>query len=124
MNVKMIEEYFEWLKRGYRIEEVDGYTIIHTPFTFSNFDLVDIYVTKKDGIIILSDGGEVLNNLYISGFNLKTGMERMEKFFKVYGLEINSDEEIIKRTNLLNFFQDKHRFIQGILSIDFLVEMW
>ena len=38
MNVKkMIDEYFKWLKQGYKIEEVDGYSIIHTPFTFSNF---------------------------------------------------------------------------------------
>ena len=42
----------------------------------------------------------------------------MEKFLRVYGLEINSDEEIIKRTSLLKFSQDKHTFIQGILSID------
>ncbi len=119
MNVKkMIDEYFKWLKQGYKIEEVDGYSIIHTPFTFSNFDLIDIYVTEKDGNIILSDGGEVLNNLYISGFNLKTRRETMEKFLRVYGLEINSDEEIIKRTSLLKFSQDKHTFIQGILSID------
>lgn len=118
---KMIDEYFEWLKENYKIEKEENYGIIHTPFTYSNFDLVDIFVTKKNNEIILSDDGDVLNNLYISGLDFKkskTRKETLENFLHIYGLEINDDEEIIKVTNDLRFSQDKHTFIQGLLAID------
>lgn len=122
MDIKsMVNEYFEWLKQNYRTEKVNDFYIVHTPFTLSNFDLIDILVFEKGKKLMLSNDGEILNNLFISGINFKTSKKRknmLESFLYTYGLEINENEEIIKYTDSFRFAQDKHMFIQGLLAID------
>lgn len=118
---KMMDEYVDWLKENYTTEKIDDFYVVHTPFNFSNFDLIDFIVYEKDGKLILSDDGEVLNNLYIAGLDIKKSKTRrktLEDFLHMYGLTLNNDEEIIKETTPEKFSYDKHSFIQGLLATD------
>ena len=66
----IVEEYFRWIKSNTKIKNKNGVDIITTPFALSNNDLIDIIVKKNENEIILSDDGETLFNLEISGVNI------------------------------------------------------
>lgn len=114
----IVDEYFRWIKSNTKIKNKNGVDIITTPFALSNNDLIDIIVKKTENEIILSDDGETLFNLEISGVNITKRKEIFEKFLRSYGLSRTSKDEIIKKSSYQNIGRDINDFIQGILSID------
>lgn len=114
----IVNEYLKWIRENTKIKNKNGIDIITTPFALSNNDLIDIIVKKNNNEIILSDDGETLFNLEISGVNIVKRKEIFEKFLRSYGLNKTSEDEIIKKSSYQNIGRDINDFIQGILSID------
>ena len=114
----IVNEYLKWIKENTKIKNKNGIDVITTPFALSNNDLIDIIVKKNNNEIILSDDGETLFNLEISGVNIVKRKEIFEKFLRSYGLNKTSEDEIIKKSSYQNIGRDINDFIQGILSID------
>lgn len=114
------QQYLQWLNDNISvIKSNDDVVEIQTPFLNHFNDWIYIYLVKKDNNLYLSDGGNTLNELELSGVKLNTDAKKriMNNFLIVNGLSINNDV-IIKKTSVNTLAQDKHTFIQGILSIN------
>jgi len=116
-----IHEYYNFLKEKTIIlkNTQTEWFIISTPFVGLFNDTIDIYCKESNGIITLSDDGNTLHNLDISGVSITRSPKRKEIFEKIilnYGIQCN-DGELIVTSSLKAFPQKKHNLISAILEI-------
>jgi Domain of unknown function DUF1829/Domain of unknown function DUF1828 len=115
------EFYLSWLNEKITSQVSPEHDIIEieTPFLNHNNDWISIYLATDNNMLILSDSGNTLNELELSGVNLKTNARKevLNNFLNTYGLKLK-DEELYKVTSLNTIAQDKHFLIQGILAIN------
>ena len=64
---KLIDAYVDWLRQGLSVEEVGGACELTTPFLDRHNDHLQVYATRHNGNIILSDDGYILSDLGRAG---------------------------------------------------------
>ena len=119
----LIHSYIDWLKKGLITRKLDNdWHEIVTPFLNHKNDLIELYVKKgKNDSIIISDGGNTLNELYLSGLNINNSKKRQKELHSItlsFGITLNEDLSLSVLTNLKQFPAVKHRLIQAMISID------
>ena len=57
---KLINSYVDWLRQGISVEEVGTACELTTPFLDRHNDHLQVYATRRNGNIILSDGQVIL----------------------------------------------------------------
>ena len=113
----LINDYIEWLRQNINIKEINGMYEITTPFLDRHNDHLQIYVKKSDGWLILTDNGQTITNLRLSGFEITPEKRQILNFtLKSFGVQL-IDEELIAKATPENFPQKKHNLIQAILYI-------
>ena len=66
---KWIDDYLNWLKRGYSVQSLEDSDQIVTPFENAIGDNIVLYVAEfKSGHVELTDDGETINNLELFDF--------------------------------------------------------
>lgn len=116
-----ISEYYNWLrdKTQYLKNEETGWYTITTPFIGLFNDNIEIYAKLDNDKIILSDDGQTLSNLELSGSSLSRASKRrewLEMILSNYGIELNNNELQTKGTEN-EFNQKKHNLICAISEI-------
>lgn len=117
-----ISEYYGWLKDNTAVMEDKGtgWFAISTPFAGLFNDNIEIFVKKVSGSeIILSDDGETITNLSMSGVDLFKSDKRMghlKKILSNHGVSL-SGEELTVKSNGADFAKKKHSLISAILNI-------
>lgn len=118
----LINSYVDWLKQGLTLREVrDGWHELVTPFLNHSNDMIELYLKQENDNIYISDGGNTINELVLSGVDLKRSRKRMEELdiiLRSFGISKNSVDELYVTTDVKKFPEVKHRFIQAVLSID------
>jgi len=113
----LINDYIEWLRQNINIKEINGMYEITTPFLDKHNDHLQIYVKKSDGGLILTDNGQTITNLRLSGFEFTPEKRQiLNSNLKSFGIQL-IDEELVAKATPENFPQKKHNFIQAILYI-------
>ena len=113
----LINDYIEWLRQNINIKEINGMYEITTPFLDRHNDHLQIYVKKSDGGLILTDNGQTITNLRLSGFEFTPEKRQILNFtLKSFGVQL-IDEELIAKATPEDFPQKKHNLIQAILYI-------
>ena len=108
-----INEYYQWLKDNTAIREDKGagWFTVDTPFAGLFNDHIEIFVKKKSETeILLSDDGETLCNLSLSGVDVSRSPKRKEYLQKIlnnYGVRLHGDE-IFVTSNGADFAKKKH----------------
>lgn len=120
---ELIKSYVDFLSSKMHIRALEhGWNEIITPFLNHNNDMVSIYVKKtSDTNIQLSDGGETINELELSGLNIirsKKRLEHMNCILNSYGIDRKGNGELSVMTTKEAFPQVKHRLLQAIMAID------
>ena len=122
---QLIAEYSSWLNSKISVAKYGETYELTTPFLDRFNDYLQIYVTpEKDGELILTDGGYIIENLLSSGVTLKQGskkLNRINQIAKNFGLNINGDQ-IVATAKESQFPQKKHAMVQAMLAIDELYE--
>lgn len=93
-----------------------GWAEISTPFVGLFNDAVDIYAKKEGSKIILSDDGNTMRDLKLSGLEIARSPKRKEMFDRIlvnYGVKLDNDELIIESTEK-DFPQKKLNLISAI----------
>ena len=117
-----ISEYYNWLKDNTAVREDKGtgWFAISTPFAGLFNDNIEIFVKKVSGSeIILSDDGETISNLSMSGVDLLRSDKRkgyLDKILANHGVLL-SEGELISKSNGTDFAKKKHSLISAILNI-------
>ena len=118
----LINKYIEWLKKEIKTEkQKDGWYMITTPFLDRHNDHIQFYAkeTNKE-IYYLTDFGEIIEDLELYGFDFKNNKLKEEILTIIKGFGVNIDwekKELYVETDIENFPQTKHNFIQTIISI-------
>lgn len=117
----LIKGYYKWLCDN-TVVKYDGSTdwhAINTPFVGLMNDNIEIFVKNTEGKILLSDDGETIWNLEMSGVNISKSPSRKKIIQNIennFGVKIINDE-IIAEANRDNFYKRKHSILQAIQQI-------
>lgn len=117
-----ISNYYRWLKDKTIVlaDEHTGWTIVNTPFIGLFNDNIELYAKKESDNIILSDNGDTLHNLELTGLNIHRSNRRRELVDSIllnYGILIKGDELSVE-CNASNFSQKKHNLLTAMLELN------
>ena len=113
----LINDYIEWLRQNISIKEINSMHEITTPFLDNHNDHIQIYIKKSDSGLILTDNGQTITNLRLSGFEFTQEKRQiLNSTLKSFGVQL-IDEELIAKATPEDFPQKKHNLIQAILYI-------
>ena len=114
---KLIDDYATWLKSEISIKEFGEYYEITTPYLDDANDYLQIYVKQVGDEIYFSDDSATIGNLKMCGFKFTPKkMVCLQQILNRYGVNLHGDE-LVAKTNVRNFAQKKHLFIQAILKV-------
>src|SRR5215510_7633738 len=88
---QLIDSYVDWLRRGLSVALVEDSCELTTPFLDRHNDHLQIYATRENGKIILSDDGYVLADLEASGLELVTPKRKAVLDSLLNGFGVRSD---------------------------------
>lgn len=117
-----INNYYQFLreKTVLREDTQSGWVEISTPFTGLFNDSIDIYAKKENDKILLSDDGETLRNLELSGVQLTRSPKRKELLDQIllnYGVRLERNE-LITEAKEQNFPQKKLNILSAISEVN------
>ncbi|MDP3468878.1 MAG: DUF1828 domain-containing protein [Daejeonella sp.] len=114
----LMEDYYAFLKEKTLVTANNSSTWVEisTPFVGLFNDTVDIYAKKEGNKIILSDDGNTLRDLELSGLEITRSPKRKEILDRIlinYGVRINNEELTTEATER-DFPQKKLNLISAI----------
>lgn len=119
---ELVNAYIEWIKKGFSLREIsNGWHEVVTPFLNHRNDMIELYLKQDSERITISDGGNTINELRLSGIDIEKSKKRAEELTTIlrsFGISRSEDNELIVCTDSKQFPATKHRFIQAVLSVD------
>lgn len=119
---ELVNSYVEWIKKGLSLRKLsNGWHEVVTPFLNHKNDMIELYLKQENEQIIISDGGNTLNELLLSGVDVNRSKKRSEELqiiLRSFGITKKDDNELFVIAERKKFPESKHRLIQAILSID------
>lgn len=116
---QLIAEYIGWLRQQMRAEKVGKWCEITTPFLDRHNDKLQIYVCATEDGLLLTDDGQTITDLRLSGCVLDTPRRRelLDSIINGLGVQL-SDDQIEVRASHANFAQRKHNLLQAMLAVN------
>lgn len=119
---ELVNSYVEWIRKGLSLREIsNGWHEVVTPFLNHKNDMIELYLKQDNEQITISDGGNTINELVLSGIDIdrsKKRTEELDSILRSFGISINANNELFIKTDSKRFPETKHRLIQAVLSID------
>lgn len=115
----LIERYRSWLKDKTALRQLGDYIEITTPFLDRHNDMIQIYARKENGGYILTDDGQTIDDLSMSGCLLDTPKRQDLLRVTLAGFGVNNDDgRLFVHTNEETFPLKKHNLIQAMLAVN------
>jgi len=116
---QLVESYLDWLKSGLTVEEVNGYCELTTPFLDRHNDHLQIYASKKDDKILLTDDGYILSDLRTSGLDITTPKRKavLDSMLNGFGVRENQNALTVEASPK-SLGQRVHSLLQAMLAIN------
>ncbi len=116
---KLIDAYVGWLRQGLSVAEVGEACELTTPFLDRHNDHLQVYATRHNGNIILSDDGYILSDLRTSGLELDTPKRKMLFDNVLKGLGVRSENnQLLVEASTSNLGQRLHSLVQAMLAVN------
>lgn len=116
-----IQAYADFVMQNTKAKPIDGgWYAIQTTFLNVFNDFIEIYCKNENGLIILSDDGETLNNLNLLGVKLFRSKKRnvmAQQILLNYGVHIANQTDLQIKTDMGHFAQAKHNLISCIMAL-------
>lgn len=118
----VIAEYLKWIKDNTVIKTVEEGKVcsISTPFLDRHNDHLDIYLSRTNDSLKLTDNGYTIADLKMSGFEINT--PKRESILKTalngFGVKMNGNDELYVDANSQNIGQKKHYLLQAIIAVN------
>lgn len=122
MNYTYAQNYINWLTNGFSQTAISNSTVrLTTPFLNRNNDHVEVYITNNgNDEYLVSDMGETLDELDMSGININSSERRQRIFQSIlnsHELKLGNEKEILAVTNYENMPSHIHMLTQGMIKI-------
>ena len=116
---QLIETYLSWLRTGITVEGLEEGCELTTPFLDRHNDHLQIYATRTNGKIELTDDGYILADLRASGLELSTPKRRaiLETTLNGFGVQINHNRLVVEASQR-NLGQRLHALVQAMLAVN------
>jgi len=116
---KLVDEYLAWLKSGISTKNVAGACEITAPFLDRHNDYVQFYIQRVNGRYRLSDDGQTIRDLEMSGVDLSTSKRSrfLEMILNGLGVQRNGDELVTEAADS-ELGLKQHALIQSILAVN------
>lgn len=116
---KLIDGYVSWLHQGLSVEEVGEACELTTPFLDRHNDYLQVYATRRNGNIILSDDGYILSDLRTSGLEVDTPKRKMVLDSVLKGLGVRAENnQLMVEASASNLGQRLHSLVQAMLAVN------
>lgn len=121
---QLIDAYSDWLRTGLSVQEVGGACELTTPFLDRHNDHLQIYATRRNGVIVLSDDGYTMSDLRTGGLDLKTPKRRavVDAILSGFGVRLVKSELMVE-ASARNLGQRLHLLVQAMLAVNDLFVM-
>ena len=118
-----IDDYLNWLKKGYSVQSLEDSDQIVTPFENAIGDNIVLYVAElKNGHIELTDDGETINNLELFDFEFTPiRTHTVQSIADSLNVEVTEGKELRITGPQNRFPKMKQNLIQAILRVDDMV---
>lgn len=116
---QLVDAYVEWLRRGISAGSVGEACELTTPFLDRHNDHIQIYATKRNGKIVLSDDGYILSDLRTSGLELTTAKRKaiLEIALRGFGVQLDGHQLQVEASPR-NLGQRVHSLVQAMLAVN------
>jgi hypothetical protein len=116
---KLIDAYVGWLRQGLSVEEVGEACELTTPFLDRHNDHLQVYATRHNGNIILSDDGYILSDLRTSGLEVDTPKRKMVLDSVLKGLGVRAENgQLVVEASAASLGQRLHSLVQAMLAVN------
>ncbi len=116
---KLIDGYVAWLRQGLSAEGIGEACELTTPFLDRHNDHLQVYATRRNGAILLSDDGYILSDLRTSGLEVDTPKRKMVLDGVLKGLGVRSeDNRLTVEASESNLGQRLHSLVQAMLAVN------
>jgi hypothetical protein len=116
---KLIDAYVGWLRHGLSAEDKGEVCELTTPFLDRHNDHLQVYATRRNGNIVLSDDGYILSDPRTSGLELDTPKRKMvlDSVVKGLGVHVENGQLVVEASDA-NLGQRLHSLAQAMLAIN------
>jgi hypothetical protein len=116
----LLDSYTQWLRDKSVLHEVgDDYVRITTPYLDRHNDYMQVYVKRADGGFVLTDAGETIADLRLSGCDLDTKKRKDLLLSTLNGFGVQRDgEALVVKATAQNFPLRKHNLVQALLAVN------
>jgi len=116
----LMNKYADWVRDRSVLRQVNTeYVEITTPYLDRHNDYLQLYVRRENGGYLLTDGGEVVDDLRSSGCDLDT--KRRQHLLRItlngFGIQQVGDALQVHAT-ASNFALRKHNLVQAMLAVN------
>jgi hypothetical protein len=117
---ELVSNYADWLRDKSVLREIGSdFVEITTPFLNRHNDYTQIYIQRLNGSFLITDGGETIEDLRMSGCDLETKKRRDLLGTAINGLGVHRDgDALFVKATRENFSLRKHNFIQALLAVN------
>lgn len=115
----LVDSYLKWLRAGLSVEDLGEACEVTTPFLDRHNDHLQVYATRENGKIILTDDGYILADLEASGVELDTPKRKavLDSILKGLGVRL-VERRLVVDTSPRSVGQRLHCLIQSMLAIN------
>ncbi|MCL5884273.1 MAG: DUF1829 domain-containing protein [Deltaproteobacteria bacterium] len=115
----LLDQYWAWLRDKTTLRQINDWVEITTPYLDRHNDHIQIYAKRRNGALVLTDDGYVLQDLEQTGCKIdsakRQGLLRMT--LSGFGVQINH-QALEVHASPENFALRKHNLVQAILAVN------
>lgn len=116
---RLIDAYVGWLREGLSAGAIGETCELTTPFLDRHNDHLQVYATRRNGNIILSDDGYILSDLRASGLDIDTPKRKMILDSILNGLGVQAENgQLTVEASSANLGQRLHSLAQAMLAVN------
>jgi Domain of unknown function DUF1829/Domain of unknown function DUF1828 len=115
----LVDRYRSWLRDKTALRQINDHIEITTPFLDRHNDFIQIYARSEDGGFLLTDGGNTIDDLSMSGCVLDTPkrLDLLKVALAGFGVK-NDNGALSVHATEDTFPLRKHNLIQAILAVN------
>jgi hypothetical protein len=116
---QLMDQYVAWLRDKTSLRQVGDWVEVTTPYLDRHNDYLQMYVRRTNGGFILTDDGQTINDLKISGCKLDSKKRQDLLRMTLNGFGVQQDGEALTvKASETNFPLRKHNLVQAMLAVN------
>jgi hypothetical protein len=119
---EVIESYLRWIRDNTVVTRADEgeMCVISTPFLDRHNDHLDVFLTKSNGIVKISDDGYTMSDLRMSGLEINSPKREsiLRTTLNGFGVKLGENDELYVEATQQTVGQKKHYLLQAILAVN------